>query len=86
MGSHGFEVTKTNVAFSGVTANPSIGAASDWIVDQGGSVILTETTEMIGTSHILKQRALSNEIGRQIESIITNTEKETKRVLRERVV
>jgi altronate dehydratase large subunit len=40
-------------AFSGVTANPAVGIAVDWIVDNGGTVILTETTEMIGTSHIL---------------------------------
>ena len=35
-------------SFSGLSANPSLGAASDIIIQQGGSVILAETTELIG--------------------------------------
>jgi len=46
-----------SAAFSGVTANPAVGLAADWLVAEGGTVILTETTEMIGTSHILERRA-----------------------------
>ncbi len=61
-------------AFSGITANPAVGVASDWVVDNGGTVILTETTEMIGTNHILKRRAADHDIAGQIDRIITETD------------
>jgi altronate dehydratase large subunit len=35
-------------AMSGITANPALGVASDHLVDAGGTVILAETTELIG--------------------------------------
>ena len=57
-------------AFSGVTANPAVGRACDHLVDQGATVILTETTEMIGTAHILSRRAANVEVGAQIEEIV----------------
>jgi altronate dehydratase large subunit len=44
-------------AWSGVTANPALGVASDWLVDAGGSVVLAETTELIGAEHLLARRA-----------------------------
>jgi altronate dehydratase large subunit len=68
-------------AFSGVTANPAVGVAVDWIVDNGGTVILTETTEMIGTSHILERRAINKEVAGKIAEIIDNTIKKTEEVL-----
>ena len=68
-------------AFSGVTANPGIGKAADMLVDLGASVILTETTEMIGTSHILQRRAANDEVKRKIAEIIEDQEKLTVEVL-----
>ncbi|MBP1918792.1 UxaA family hydrolase [Youngiibacter multivorans] len=41
---------------SGITANPVIGAASDILIGQGGSCILSETTEVIGAEHLLEKR------------------------------
>ena len=64
-------------AFSGVTANPSVGLASDWLVDQGGTVILTEATEMIGTSHILERRACNPEVAGQIAKMVSEAEQLT---------
>jgi altronate dehydratase large subunit len=61
-------------AFSGITANPSVGIASDWMVDNGGTVILTETTEMIGTNHILKRRAANEDVALQIDRAIYETD------------
>jgi altronate dehydratase large subunit len=58
-------------AFSGVTANPAVGSLSDWLVEQGCSVILTETTELIGTSHILMRRAKNEQVAERIKTIIT---------------
>lgn len=43
-------------SFSGLSANPSLGAASDIVIQHGGSVILAETTELIGAEHILAGR------------------------------
>jgi altronate dehydratase large subunit len=68
-------------AFSGVTANPAVGLVSDWIVDAGGTVILTENTEMIGTAHILSRRASTPEIGSRITHIIDQAEKRTRDIL-----
>ena len=57
-------------ALSGVTANPLVGAAADWLVAQGGTVILSETTEMIGTEEVLKKRAATPEIGEKLYGMI----------------
>ncbi|MEI6609522.1 MAG: UxaA family hydrolase [Deltaproteobacteria bacterium] len=64
-------------AFSGITANPSVGLASDWLVDQRGTVILTEDTEMIGTSHILERRACNKEVAEKISQMVACAEKLT---------
>ena len=68
-------------AFSGITANPAVGLVSDWLVDAGGTVILTENTEMIGTSHILSRRAKTTEVAQRIVQIIEAAEKRTKDIL-----
>ena len=57
-------------ALSGVTANPLVGTAADWLVAQGGTVILSETTEMIGTEEVLKKRAATPEIGEKLYGMI----------------
>ncbi len=57
-------------ALSGVTANPLVGVAADWLVAQGGTVILSETTEMIGTEEVLRKRAATPEIGEKLYGMI----------------
>jgi len=59
-------------ALSGVTANPLVGVAADWLVAQGGTVILSETTEMIGTEEVLKKRAATPEVGEKLYGMIKN--------------
>ena len=44
---------------SGITANPALGVAADKIVACGGTVILSETTEIYGAEHLLTRRARS---------------------------
>ncbi len=68
-------------AFSGVTANPSVGLVADWLVEEGGTVILTESTEMIGTAHILRRRASDKEVAQRVESIICEAERKTREIL-----
>lgn len=43
--------------FSGITANPLLGAFSDFLIAQGGSTILTEVPEMFGAEQMLMARA-----------------------------
>ncbi|HYZ15754.1 MAG TPA: UxaA family hydrolase [Candidatus Acidoferrum sp.] len=43
--------------FSGITANPALGHASDRIVAEGGTVILAELPELVGAEHLLAARA-----------------------------
>jgi altronate dehydratase large subunit len=55
---------------SGLGSNPSVGAASDLVVENGGTVILSETTELIGAEHLLAKRGRTPEIGKQVLDLI----------------
>ena len=52
--------------YSGITANPALGVASDILVQNGGTSILSETPEIYGTEHLLTRRALTEEIGKKL--------------------
>ena len=52
--------------YSGITANPALGAASDLVVAHGGTTILSETPEIYGAEHLLTRRAVSREVGEKI--------------------
>jgi altronate hydrolase len=51
---------------SGVTANPALGAASDLVVACGGTVILSETTEIYGAEQILTRRSVSPAVAQKL--------------------
>lgn len=61
-------------ATSGLAANPVVGKVSDLVVDNGGSAVMSETTEFIGAEHILAKRAATPEIKKQIIGICKNLE------------
>lgn len=61
-------------AWSGVTGNPVIGAAADLLVEAGGTVILAETTELIGAEHVLAARACSPEVAEQVLATVRRME------------
>lgn len=65
---------------SGLAANPLVGLMSDWVVDQGGTSILSETPELIGAEHILARRSATEEVGKQIYHIIERYEESMARV------
>lgn len=48
--------------FSGITANPLVGAFSDRLISYGGSTVLTEVPEMFGAETILMNRAINREV------------------------
>jgi altronate dehydratase len=52
--------------YSGITANPALGVASDLLVAHGGTTILSETTEIYGAEHLLTRRAVSAEVGQKL--------------------
>ncbi len=53
-------------SYSGITANPALGAAVDLLVQHGGTAILSETPEIYGAEHLLTRRAVSREVGEKI--------------------
>jgi altronate hydrolase len=52
--------------YSGITANPALGAAVDLLVKHGGTAILSETPEIYGAEHLLTRRAVSRAVGEKI--------------------
>jgi len=51
---------------SGISCNPALGYAVDLLVRQGGTAILSETTECYGAEHLLTARAASEEVGQKL--------------------
>lgn len=52
--------------FSGLSANPALGAAVDILVRHGGTAILSETSEIFGVEHTLTARAATPAVGRKL--------------------
>src|SRR6267143_2581869 len=65
--------------YSGVSANPALGAASDLLVRHGGTVILSETPETYGAEHLLTRRAVSREVGEKLVALMRWWEAYTER-------
>jgi altronate hydrolase len=65
--------------YSGITANPALGAASDLVVRHGGTVILSETPETYGAEHLLTRRAVSREVGEKLVALMRWWEEYTRR-------
>lgn len=63
-------------ATSGISANPALGYCSDVIVENGGTVMLGETTEFIGAEHILAKRAKNEDVKNKILKIVSDLENE----------
>ncbi|BDC49003.1 dehydratase [Bryobacterales bacterium F-183] len=53
-------------SFSGITANPALGYASDLLAEIGASSVLAETTEIFGAEHLLVKRARSRAVGEKL--------------------
>ena len=57
--------------YSGITANPALGGASDLLVAHGATTVLSETPEIYGAEHLLTRRAASPEIAQKLIDRIT---------------
>jgi len=53
-------------SFSGITANPALGRASDLLVAAGGTAVLAETPEIVGAEHLLVRRARNRRVAEKL--------------------
>jgi len=58
--------------FSGITANPLLGAVSDRLVSMGSTVMLTEVAEMFGAETVLMDRAINRDVFEDIVRMIND--------------
>jgi galactarate dehydratase len=52
--------------YSGISANPALGYASDLLVRHGGTAVLAETPEIYGAEHLLTRRAATPEVAQKL--------------------
>jgi altronate hydrolase len=62
-------------SFSGITANPALGVASDMLAALGGSPVLAETTEIFGAEHLLVRRARNREVAEKLLGFVRGYKK-----------
>ena len=65
-------------SYSGLSANVALGALSDFVIDEGGSVILAETTELIGCEALLAKRAKDEKVAQKVYEKILGYEEKVK--------
>jgi len=53
-------------AYSGISANPALGAAVDLLVRNGGTAILSETPEIYGAEHLLTRRSKNPDVAHRL--------------------
>jgi altronate hydrolase len=58
--------------FSGLTGNPLLGRFSDWLIQQGGTSVLTEVPEMFGAETLLMNRCINREVFDKCVSMIND--------------
>jgi len=65
-------------SFSGISANPALGAAVDRLVAAGGTAILAETPEIYGAENLLLERAVTRDVGEKLIGLLQWWEEYTK--------
>lgn len=60
---------------SGITANPAVGRAFDRLVAEGATCIFEETGELVGCETIMAERAVTPELGRELEASVGKAER-----------
>ena len=59
---------------SGLSGNPALGHAADMLMEAGGSVVLSETAEIMGAEHLLAARSVNQEVAAMIVQAIADME------------
>jgi altronate dehydratase large subunit len=63
---------------SGLASNPTVGRVSDWIVQNGGTTIISEVPEFVGAEHLYAKRAINDSVGKQVLETVTAFEQKLK--------
>jgi altronate dehydratase large subunit len=61
---------------SGLTCNPVIGRMADRLIDDGGTVIISETSEFFGAEHLFAARAADPAVGKAFTEMVLRLERE----------
>ncbi|MDF2669580.1 MAG: carbohydrate hydrolase [Paenibacillus sp.] len=67
-------------ATSGLASNPALGVAADSLIAEGGGIVISETTEIIGAEHVLAERCRTPEVSDKLYYIVDRFEKEVERM------
>ena len=67
-------------ATSGLCSNPALGKTSDLLINQGGTIVMGETTEIIGAEHIVAESAINEEVANKVYAYVDKFEKEVERI------
>lgn len=67
-------------ATSGLCSNPALGKAADQLLGHGGTIVMGETTEIIGAEHLVAQKAVSEEVANKLYAYVDKFEKEVERI------
>ncbi|MGE7647868.1 UxaA family hydrolase [Peribacillus frigoritolerans] len=67
-------------ATSGLCSNPALGKTADQLLKRGGTIVMGETTEIIGAEHIVAQKAVSEEVANKLYAYVDRFEKEVERI------
>ncbi|WHY55783.1 UxaA family hydrolase [Peribacillus simplex] len=67
-------------ATSGLCSNPALGKTADQLLKQGGTIVMGETTEIIGAEHIVAQKAVSEDVANKLYAYVDKFEKEVERI------
>jgi len=65
--------------WSGITANPALGRAADWLVSHGATVVLGETPEIVGAERLLAARAVSGAVQADLLRAVDDWERKISR-------
>lgn len=60
---------------SGITANPAVGRCFDRLIEAGGTCMFEETGELIGCEQVMAARAVTPELGHEIEAAVGKAER-----------
>lgn len=65
---------------SGLCSNPALGKAADMLLAEGGTIVMGETTEIIGAEHLVAEKAVSEEVKDKLYQAIARFENEIERM------
>ncbi|WP_409367785.1 UxaA family hydrolase [Lysinibacillus sp. 38-6] len=67
-------------ATSGLCSNPALGRAADAILNAGGTIVMGETTEIIGAEHLVAAKAINQDVQQKLYKCVEQFELEVERM------